>query len=162
MYLYYLLAACGPKIQKYLWWKRWENILSPPCHYHSFTLCLYLCPQVSDQTPDGPVHHGLCPRTPANVLWLRLSKNHANSKLFCGRNSKWTALKIFPLFVGHRRQCHHILHPLCQLLLLCLCQQEESYREEDSIGVEIILVLVTIKWKSCIYAKYFPRIFYFK
>jgi len=23
MYLYYLLAACGPKIQKYLWWKRY-------------------------------------------------------------------------------------------------------------------------------------------
>ena len=22
MYLYYLLAACGPGIQKYLWWKR--------------------------------------------------------------------------------------------------------------------------------------------
>lgn len=23
MYLYYLLAACGPRIQKYLWWKRY-------------------------------------------------------------------------------------------------------------------------------------------
>merc|ERR1712203_858513 len=23
MYLYYLLAACGPEIQKYLWWKRY-------------------------------------------------------------------------------------------------------------------------------------------
>jgi len=23
MYLYYLLAACGPKVQKYLWWKRY-------------------------------------------------------------------------------------------------------------------------------------------
>ena len=22
MYLYYLLAACGPRVQKYLWWKR--------------------------------------------------------------------------------------------------------------------------------------------
>ena len=23
MYLYYFLAACGPSLQKYLWWKRW-------------------------------------------------------------------------------------------------------------------------------------------
>ena len=22
MYLYYFLAACGPSLQKYLWWKR--------------------------------------------------------------------------------------------------------------------------------------------
>ena len=23
MYLYYLLSACGPQVQKHLWWKRW-------------------------------------------------------------------------------------------------------------------------------------------
>ena len=26
MYLYYLLSACGPRVQKYLWWKRWESL----------------------------------------------------------------------------------------------------------------------------------------
>ena len=26
MYLYYLLAACGPGIQKYLWWKRSASV----------------------------------------------------------------------------------------------------------------------------------------
>lgn len=27
MYMYYGLAACGPKFQKYLWWKRYLTIL---------------------------------------------------------------------------------------------------------------------------------------
>jgi len=27
MYFYYLLAACGPEIQKYLWWKRYMQLL---------------------------------------------------------------------------------------------------------------------------------------
>ena len=27
MYLYYLLAACGPGIQKYLWWKRSGEVI---------------------------------------------------------------------------------------------------------------------------------------
>jgi elongation of very long chain fatty acids protein 7 len=27
MYTYYMLAACGPKIQKYLWWKRYLTII---------------------------------------------------------------------------------------------------------------------------------------
>ncbi|CAJ0944418.1 unnamed protein product [Ranitomeya imitator] len=27
MYLYYGLAACGPHLQKYLWWKRYLTIL---------------------------------------------------------------------------------------------------------------------------------------
>ena len=28
MYLYYFLAACGPSLQKYLWWKRWGTAAS--------------------------------------------------------------------------------------------------------------------------------------
>lgn len=27
MYLYYGLASCGPKIQKYLWWKKYLTII---------------------------------------------------------------------------------------------------------------------------------------
>lgn len=27
MYMYYGLAACGPKVQKYLWWKRYLTIM---------------------------------------------------------------------------------------------------------------------------------------
>ena len=27
MYLYYLLAACGPQVQKYLWWKKYLTTL---------------------------------------------------------------------------------------------------------------------------------------
>ena len=31
MYLYYALAACGPKVQKYLGWKRYLTILQMVC-----------------------------------------------------------------------------------------------------------------------------------
>lgn len=31
MYLYYALAACGPKIQKYLFWKKYLTILQMVC-----------------------------------------------------------------------------------------------------------------------------------
>lgn len=27
MYLYYGLASCGPRIQKYLWWKKYLTII---------------------------------------------------------------------------------------------------------------------------------------
>jgi len=31
MYLYYGLAAFGPKIQKYLWWKKYLTIIQMVC-----------------------------------------------------------------------------------------------------------------------------------
>lgn len=35
MYLYYGLASCGPKIQKYLWWKKYLTIIQMVrCYYH--------------------------------------------------------------------------------------------------------------------------------
>lgn len=33
MYLYYGLASCGPKIQKYLWWKKYLTIIQMVRHY---------------------------------------------------------------------------------------------------------------------------------
>lgn len=36
MYLYYGLASCGPKIQKYLWWKKYLTIIQM-VRYH-FTM----------------------------------------------------------------------------------------------------------------------------
>lgn len=32
MYLYYGLASCGPKIQKYLWWKKYLTIIQMVGH----------------------------------------------------------------------------------------------------------------------------------
>lgn len=34
MYLYYGLASCGPKIQKYLWWKKYLTIIQMVRRYH--------------------------------------------------------------------------------------------------------------------------------
>ena len=33
MYLYYGLASCGPKIQKYLWWKKYLTIIQMVGYY---------------------------------------------------------------------------------------------------------------------------------
>lgn len=33
MYLYYGLASCGPKIQKYLWWKKYLTIIQMVRYY---------------------------------------------------------------------------------------------------------------------------------
>lgn len=40
MYLYYALAACGPKVQKYLGWKRYLTILQMVCVQNSYILKL--------------------------------------------------------------------------------------------------------------------------
>lgn len=37
MYMYYGLAACGPKFQKYLWWKRYLTILQLVSEISPFT-----------------------------------------------------------------------------------------------------------------------------
>jgi len=33
MYLYYGMASCGPKIQKYLWWKKYLTIVQMVRYY---------------------------------------------------------------------------------------------------------------------------------
>lgn len=43
MYLYYGLASCGPKIQKYLWWKKYLTIIQMVRHYLTLwliTICV--------------------------------------------------------------------------------------------------------------------------
>lgn len=46
MYLYYGLASCGPKIQKYLWWKKYLTIIQmvrrPPAWLRRRPSCLAL------------------------------------------------------------------------------------------------------------------------
>ena len=46
MYLYYLLAACGPGVKKYLGWKRYFLT-------HYFKIKIFM--QVSDKTSDASV-----------------------------------------------------------------------------------------------------------
>lgn len=40
MYLYYGLASCGPKIQKYLWWKKYLTIIQMVRHYLTLWLII--------------------------------------------------------------------------------------------------------------------------
>lgn len=39
MYLYYGLASCGPKIQKYLWWKKYLTIIQMVRRHHRCLAC---------------------------------------------------------------------------------------------------------------------------
>lgn len=40
MYLYYGLASCGPKIQKYLWWKKYLTIIQMVRHHATLWLTI--------------------------------------------------------------------------------------------------------------------------
>lgn len=53
MYLYYGLASCGPKIQKYLWWKKYLTIIQMVIYFSSTCLISVRC------TPAGD-HGQLC------------------------------------------------------------------------------------------------------
>lgn len=45
MYLYYGLASCGPKIQKYLWWKKYLTIIQMVrlLSFFSYIVIHYYC-----------------------------------------------------------------------------------------------------------------------
>lgn len=99
MYLYYGLASCGPKIQKYLWWKKYLTIIqmvrnqTGKCltfpQYMSVTVSLSCC--VSDS-----VSHHYRPHGPLPLRQLRLPPLDA----------------LLPHLL-----CHHLHRPVWQLLL---------------------------------------------
>ena len=75
-YLYYFLAALGPTIQPYLWWKR---LVTPSFHLSlkSFTHFIFhitYLRQIPDPASNGPVCDIFCSRHAAALYWVRLSK----------------------------------------------------------------------------------------
>lgn len=71
-----MLAAIGPQMQKYLWWKKYLTVLQMVGHvacrfsFHFLTWCRFARPCVSD-----PVHHGVRARHPAAIHRMRLSES---------------------------------------------------------------------------------------
>ena len=47
MYLYYLLAACGPALRPYLWWKKYEKSLNIAVLKLENGRTLYITEQIS-------------------------------------------------------------------------------------------------------------------
>uniref|UniRef100_A0A3P9DME7 Elongation of very long chain fatty acids protein n=1 Tax=Maylandia zebra TaxID=106582 RepID=A0A3P9DME7_9CICH len=55
MYLYYGLASCGPKIQKYLWWKKYLTIIQMHNSYSLFGAQIHCTGLVKQRVSGGDV-----------------------------------------------------------------------------------------------------------
>lgn len=106
MYLYYGLASCGPKIQKYLWWKKYLTIIQMvKCYFRRIlikfgkwilprvlqwfstlrSVCFSLC--VSDPVPRHHRSHGFVPLRqlwfpPLDALLPHLLRHHLHRPLW--------------------------------------------------------------------------------
>ena len=123
MYLYYLLSACGPHVQKYLWWKRWTvTCCCWPCWSCTHSLlpgtspaCRCCSSSASSSTP--------CSLSIMTVDILRLCQRWERIRGLEFPPENYNLKNWIKIFSGDNCQCCGILCPFRQLLLLCLHQQ---------------------------------------
>ena len=139
MYLYYFLSAFRPKMQPFLWWKRWgcenndaKDTISLNQHIFAH--------QVPDKTADDPVCLRILPRTASPSLWLWLPQDCAPGASFLShRIYLFLCISLWISCPGDVCKCSCLLCPLCKLLLLCLRQERSSNEEESIIAFTLLL-----------------------
>lgn len=100
MYTYYMLAAMGPKVQKYLWWKKYEQfskwisnefvlVWSHIDEYitnQMFSISIVCHPQVLDCPSNGKCHwHSISKHW--QIQWWHLTLN--SLRLLASRRKEW-------------------------------------------------------------------------
>ena len=161
MYLYYFLSAFGPKMQPFLWWKRWVGCNNNDKDTKALKSAMSVFKQ---QLYIVAIRHGrttwwqlFCPGTWPDCRWSSLSASSSTPSFPFSLTVD--ILRLFPwcvyfffiqyisLFVflnmliclyflcaGDVCKCSCILCSLCKLLLLCLCQ--EASRRQKRISNE--------------------------